>query len=350
MILFWWIVTDFLIVGCAFHAQINDAPKGRDQFCARTTRALRSFRGIDQAGATMMQFALVLPVLILFILSIIDFSQYQFTKRVLELGVIAGANVTQTIPNMDNELAELTTTDANYFWYRIAKDRTLSIAKQHALVGFLHDSNATTGVHLLNYTMTEADVQVGGGSVPQYARSALILRPGESATYVDCNGNTKTVEHPTLKASDVTPTTRPTQPMMIKIHPYVVEMRACVPTLIPMVGTLEVVSRKEIFREAVAPVPLYNILNGAHSDIDSSLISGIQSALSNPGTNTPYTAQRDYDPSPPYQTWVCAATLVKWQSGSTASPHGCPSNVAVGGPTSPCSTTGPACRVQSAGS
>ena len=126
----------------------------------------------DDEGATLLEFVFVLPILLILILAIMDFSRFMLIQALLTKGAENGLNTALKIPNLETDIRGLASSNIDYQMYREARRRVLFEATRLPLTTLLTAPGTDSSAVLLEYSVT--DPNVGGGPVP-VAKGALFL-------------------------------------------------------------------------------------------------------------------------------------------------------------------------------
>lgn len=184
------------------------------------------------SGAALAEFALALPFILLFLISIVDLTRYVAARAVLSRGAQEALEVAIRIRNFD---LDVTSTSAPEWNKYLAAHNTISAAGLRvATSAFLRRSNGN-GTSFAN--LIPATVTVGSSSLQGPTSDVLILRPGDRGTM-----GAESINYvPLPSGKNFTEA--------IRNEPMVVEMRAQIKLLTPMLGTVTVVGRAVGYRE-----------------------------------------------------------------------------------------------------
>ena len=204
-------------------------------------KANRNFRG-DEHGATMLEAALALPVVVIVLVFLFYICWASATNAILNDAARRGADLATKIPNLDNDTRNLTTSDYDYEQYR----RAVVFSIQEAVKGATASSwfyNPDV-VELLEFEMPQTDLTVASGkAVPKIKGKAAIILPGKTAQISDTkDGSVETLTHPVIPPSaDGKPLVQSPKQLMAE-YPIRVILRARVRFLgfLPMELTAQV--------------------------------------------------------------------------------------------------------------
>lgn len=172
-------------------------------------------------GATMVESAIVIAVLLVAVLGIMEVSRYYMTKATLQRAVKQGL-----------ELA--IRHDALLINYNSADtaQKALLVEAYNQIKARASTKDVTKSTSKLANVVDQAIPGVDAGPI-------LVLRPGESGSYQSINGTTEIeVDHPTHSAAD----SRPNEVMadLLRTHPIMVEMNAAMPSILPFLGDMPI--------------------------------------------------------------------------------------------------------------
>ena len=271
----------------------------------------------------MIQFALILPFVLLLVVALIDLSRIGAITAILNKGADDGLNLASKIANLDIDIRNLEPTDPAYLDYWEARARVLTEATRFPLATLLSDHNQQSAAQLLPFTTT--DVVVAGGSTPEIERGVAMLRPGERAS-LDDNGTVSNFDHPTVPpdGAGMPPATAPK--ILMLAEPIVVELRARVKLWTPFFDSWVVSGTAIGFREQV-PLSPFGVK-------EEPLPAGVSGPIPSP-TPSPEPSQVP-PPSPtPEPTFACVIDFSACVVGAGTSPcnaAGCCPNPAGTGP------------------
>jgi hypothetical protein len=192
----------------------------------------------------MMEFALVLPILVVLFFAIVDFSRYYAICAVLRAGASDAINRARKIPNFDLDIRGKLPTDRDYVRYDHARNIILDEAERTPFSTLLTSQTSPTDAVLKDITMTDNGL-AGGAPAPTTVRSSGVLRPGECA---DIAGHGTVCNDPTNSGL------RPDQ--LMEKHPIRVIMVAEIRPFLPFIGTLVAKGEAFGYREPVPSGPL----------------------------------------------------------------------------------------------
>ena len=197
-------------------------------------------------GATMLEFAFALPVLVLVVFAIVDFSRYYAVTAVLNSAADEALNRARKIPNFDYDFRGAATTAKEYERFNEARNIILDTAERSPLETLLKAEGSGADAVLKNITSTDNGLTLPNGTpAPTVVRGAAVLRPGECAEIAGegpiCNGPQGT-------------TTAPAE--LMDQHPIRVILRAEIRPYLPFIGTLAASGEAYGYREKVPTGPL----------------------------------------------------------------------------------------------
>jgi hypothetical protein len=192
-------------------------------------------------GVTMVEFALVLPLLMLLLIGIIDVSRYFAYQAILNKGAENGLNLALKVPNLDVDLALYQPTDLDYQRYQQARGLVIQSAVDVPMRTFFSDSSTDSIAKLVNYSYIDP-----GASTSEL--DAGLIFPGQALATSDG----ATVAHKTFP----NPPTAQTKEDLLKQHPIMVELRAEVRPLTPFMQPITLRARAMGYREEIPRGPL----------------------------------------------------------------------------------------------
>lgn len=278
-----------------------------------------------QRGATMLEFAFVLPILVLMFFAIVDFSRYYAICAVLRAGASDGLNRARKIPNFDIDWRNEADTSTDYQRFVQARNVILDETERTPFQTILSSQASPSDAVLRDITMT--DNGLAGGSTPTTIRSSAVLRPGECATIsghgVLCNGPTTS--------------TMPPGQLMEK-HPIRVVMFAEVRPFLPFIGTLLARGEAYGYREVIPQGPLAGPVGPA--DVGGTIPGGPLPPVL-PGAGAPIPSPTPYLTCPNNATTAPRA-LVSYTAADNPFHH--PGCILPGSACSPGPISDPDCR------
>lgn len=256
-------------------------------------------------GASIVQFCLVVPILMLITIAIVDLCRLLTIETILNKGAEDGLNLATKLSNIDNDITGMQPSDADYLFYNEARRRVILQATRIALTTFLTDENTPSAAKLLPMTVVDEQLDTSLVAAPVWTRGAALLRPGERAWAGDplaVGDLTKGqwVQHSKVAYSSPPPPQR--TEMLLKYQPLQVEIRAEVQMLLPYLGKKVVRGSALGYREPNIPKSPLAPLPG-----DLPIVTPFPTATPQP---TP-TATPRVTPTPP--VWDCAPS---WLSNS----------------------------------
>ena len=152
----------------------------------------------NDRGATMLQFAIALPMFMMFVIVIVDYGRINGLTNVIRESLALGMQQAISVPNLDVDPGGLTSDD---FWYQRSKiARTMVQDKVLELVGGIgmistEDDSITadsTGPKLYDLVFSEDRIN---GEADRHVYKVAVLLPGEclyvpALNVTDCNRET----------------------------------------------------------------------------------------------------------------------------------------------------------------
>lgn len=209
----------------------------------------------DSAGASLLQFALVFPILMLFAVGFIDLARVLAIRGVLTKGAQDGLAVAMTVPNLDVDIKDLPTSDVEYSRYLEARRRVIAAATGLPLGTLLTNSGTPSSARLLSFTYADPN---SAGPPSMTVFDGAMLRPGER---VQITGSTppRYVGHGTvIPDPSGNPPPQP-QAMLMAREPILVELHAEVDFFLPFFDNIVVSGSASGFREKIPRGPFLDV-------------------------------------------------------------------------------------------
>ena len=227
------------------------------------------FARVDSKGATMLEFALVIGVVMLFVVGLIDFSRYILAQNLLTRGAEFAVNHAKKDMRLTRDMRPGSAKPADVLQFKAARNETIDDA-----LGLPHVLNAPSSAdstqRLYSYRLPDPDV----GYVPPNAGAveadAALILPGQTVQMLYKNDAgqdvVETIQHPTCPSPPAVcdglnePGPNGWEQTLLT-HPIVVELRTRVPLLILGGKTVDVVGRSAAWVERVPisdRVPIVN--------------------------------------------------------------------------------------------
>ena len=147
------------------------------------TAAFRPREMADGHGATLVQFALVLPLLLIFVLAIMDVVRIFTAQALLNKGAADGVHAAVMMSNLDLDYRGLNpTTSVDYSRFQEARRRVLSAAMSIPVSTLLSDPDTPSSMQLQKFSMTDVGLTQ---DVDPVVSGAGLIRPGERIKDVD---------------------------------------------------------------------------------------------------------------------------------------------------------------------
>ncbi len=261
-----------------------------------TTEAQRH-RDSTEKGVTIVEFALVLPVLILFVLAFIDLVRVIAVQGILTHAAEQTLEVAVTMPNFDVDIRSAIPASAEYQRFLLARSRIIQDATKLPLQTLLSDSANDSTAQLVKFTYEDP---AQGGVVPiPFSADVAILRPGEQVKIGDA-ASTMMFNHETYPFPGAG-VTEPKLDRLMRSQPIIVEMRAKIFTFTPILGDIYAKGVAQGFRDPIPRGPMPDeVLN------TGTVVTPWPSATPSP-TNYPYA-----DPTPTPLRGTCNAPKTQW--------------------------------------
>lgn len=213
-------------------------------------RAQRYHR--NERGVSLIQFALIFPLLMLIIMGFLDLARYFATLAVLNAGAERGLNQALKIANLDVDYRFKSPTDPEYLRFREARERIVAAAIVMPRATIVGDTTSADQIRLRPITITDAGFTLAPGDIDPapYTAGAMVLRPGECAA-VDGFGTRCNRSTLHLGPTDPAPPTSPGE--LMKTHPVQVVLRAEMKSYLPFFDKYAVFGQAIGYREVDVP-------------------------------------------------------------------------------------------------
>lgn len=170
-----------------------------------------------EMGATMVEAALIMGVLVFFVLGVIEVGRYFTIKSLLQRAAKSGL--------------ELAIRHDDLLFEGTSPEGIQKLAQAHAEIqNRIADNITGGGVKVFQGNSILGSI---GGNAAEWP--AIVLRPGESGYYMK-SGTQIQIEHPTYEnrtASD-------SMPSLLQSHPVLIEIDAAMPSIVPFLGTIPI--------------------------------------------------------------------------------------------------------------
>jgi hypothetical protein len=225
------------------------------------TQSLVPFRGpadahtstLTERGSTMMQFALVIPLLMMLVLAIVDISRLFAVEAMLNKGAEEGLNLAMKIPNLDVDLRGRAPDDWDYINFSEARRRVLQAATRVPLATVAADySDPAAPVKLVGFRYEDTLLNLGGSPPPQIERGAAFLRPGDRTYDLSLSSYKDYVKQEARADIAGNPPPQDTD-TLLRYYPIQVDVCANVDLFFPGFGTKTVCGRALGYREPGIP-------------------------------------------------------------------------------------------------
>ncbi len=175
----------------------------------------------NECGVGLIEFAIVFPLLMMFIVAIIDYSRYSSLKVSIRESLYEAMEVAITVPNLDIDPRDKPVADFDYQRLKLARSKStkagLSYVEKFALASLASDDDTDTeaSARLLDLVFTED--RLAGGTTETETTKLAILLPGEcvfvpSMNHTECNRKS-------LKTTASEPAPKANPQYLIKNHP-----------------------------------------------------------------------------------------------------------------------------------
>jgi len=111
-----------------------------------------------QKGETLLSFVLVLPILFLITLITIDLARITMVQIALNKGARDGVLLAKSMPNLDINLNEFTTSSIEYLRFYEARRRIVRASLLHPITVFVTGPDTPSGAQLINYESVDKNV------------------------------------------------------------------------------------------------------------------------------------------------------------------------------------------------
>ena len=211
----------------------------------------KEYLGSDEAGVTMLQFAIVFPVLMLLLIGVIDLARIYSVKALLQTGAEEGLSTALAIPNLDIDARSLDPANSaefyDYYRYQWAKQHVMDAAERVPLSTLVGQTGSGNWAEVVPFQHKDSTL----------VSNAALLRPYECARAElgdpdGCaDGESGCFRHPSLNSSTGCNSYLGNDPKTLKEEPIIVAMRAKVKTILPVFNNLEVQGLAQGFRPAI---------------------------------------------------------------------------------------------------
>ncbi len=226
----------------------------------------------DEHGIAIMEFAIVFPLLIIFIFGIVDFARYFTLQSILNKGAEDGARAAATMANLDIDLRGLTTADDDYIQFNEGRRRVLEAAQIYPLQTLVSDIDTPTPSKLIPFYMTDSMLSLGGGQpAPVIRAGAALIRPGERVEFGE-NTPYSWVENQLYPPGTGGALPPQDMAMLMKEFPVEVHVRATLDLIIP-VGQVTVQGSSIAWHGRVPRGPFGNVMGSSTTTTTTSTTS-----------------------------------------------------------------------------
>lgn len=201
------------------------------------------------AGVSIFQFALTFPILMVFVLTLVDFSRILLVKALLNKGAEDGVALAVKIPNFEIDIRNFAAGSVEYARFQQARNLIADAATRLPRRTLITPSSDPTSSYFTPYRYV--DTLDAGATVNPPPYDVAILRPGESVEIKPGSGNW--LYHSTYAPAAPGVPAPQSPELLMKSEPIVVEMRATVVTFSPVLRDVTVAGRAMGYREENIP-------------------------------------------------------------------------------------------------
>ena len=227
----------------------SDAPSTLKSFSVRRFPAFG-----DERAVTMIEFALVIPVLILFVLAFVDLVRVIAVQGILVHVAEQTLQVASTMPNFDVDIRTSDPNSPEYQRFMLARQRIFQDAAKLPLQTLLTDSGTPSAAQLIRFSYEDPAPSGGGPAPAPFSADVAILRPGEHVKVGDVTSTTY-FDHETYPFPG-TGINEPSLERLLKTQPIIIEIRARVSTFTPAIGTITTKGVAQGFRDPIPQGPM----------------------------------------------------------------------------------------------
>lgn len=239
--------------------------------------------GADCRGVTMMQFALVLPLLMGAVAIIIDIGRYYAAQNVLDYGAREGVEVASMVRNLDVNLDGHPTDSVSYIRYVEARRRVAEAATKTPLATLVANFDEDSDIRLIRHDYTDPVAVAGDETQPSYSYGAALVRPYERVKRVRPSGDVSWIEHPQKPYLEGR---RRNIVVAMETAPIVVEVSAELNLLLPFMKPLVITGRAAGYRRWIPNGPFDQETEERIGTWDDYLASLTTTTTQAPGTTT----------------------------------------------------------------
>ena len=202
-------------------------------------------------GSYVTELAFAVLLFILFFLAIADFARYFAVQAILTRASQAAVNLAAKL--QDTDIDPQTSKTASYLLFNAARNKIIKRANDIALGSGMIASSSSHGMQQLRqYKMLRNS---NSPKPPEDITSDVaFIRPGEK-WQVDVNGSAVSISHPTKG----TISSGESFKEVLRQHPFIVEMRARVRFVLPLIGEIPAIGRASAYKELITfgayPIP-----------------------------------------------------------------------------------------------
>lgn len=203
---------------------------------------------LDRTGASLVEFAIVFPLMMFILLSAIDLCRYMILQSLLNKAAHDGVMVAVKTPNLDIDLHGLSTTSKRYQAFAKARERVINAALHIPLSTMFEDESTDGSNQLISFTMIDSEAQPDpdSGQAPAIRRSAALIRPGDRVILHTSEGDRPVYNILVPNKNDMPPR------VIMSYFPVIVQLNARMTTITPFLPNLMVVGRANAVRQ---PIP-----------------------------------------------------------------------------------------------
>ena len=272
-----------------------------------TVKKRTEMNRLNERGVALMQFAIVFPLLILFIFGVVDFARFFTLQSILNKGAEDGARAAATMPNLDIDLRGLTTADDDYKQFAEARRRVLTAAESYPESTLVTDIDTPSPSKLIPFYMTDSALSLAAGEQPPIVRAgAALIRPGERVEFGETQPYTW-IEHQLFPPGSGGVLPPQNMAALMKEFPVEVHVRATLNMILPL-GTITVTGSSVGWHGRVPRGPFGNIMG-------SSTTTTTTSTSSSTATTTTTTSTTS-------TTGGCVIDATAWQNAITSTRGG----------------------------
>jgi hypothetical protein len=280
----------------------------------RMKRAPRHGTAFDESGASMLEFAIAAPLLLLAVLGFCDIIQWMSARQMLDEAVTRTARAASTMPNLDIDAEGKGSNDYEFKRLVLARQKCNRAGNDYlrsiGTIGVPGETHGSTG-DALELVYTE-DRQAG--DPVEFHSAVMTLLPGDCATIVETQQTVCNNQHMGFPTGQTRP--HGTSRRLLENHEILVVAYAKTNGFLPWIGSKIIQSTELIGRQPIPRTPF-----AAEED----------PLLSTGQFPTPYPTPGEPLPVPPKPTPTplnCVVSAVKCMKRSVLwGKYACPRNV-----------------------